>query len=76
VYVDAVVDPSNALDPGEAAAPGEWEYVTDGLSTTIDEAYPVPASATLNGQAIEAEFHVAIEDGTFRWFTDCGEPAG
>jgi len=47
-----------------------------GLSTTIDEAYPVPASATLNGQAIEAEFHVAIEDGTFRWFTDCGEPAG
>ncbi len=41
LYVDAVVDPSNAVDPVRAGAPEEWEYETDGLSTTIDEAYPV-----------------------------------
>lgn len=77
IYVDAVVDPSNALDPGEAGELEQWDYETDGLSTSIAEAYPVPASATLNGQAIEdAEFHVAMEDGTFRWFTDCGVPEG
>ncbi len=77
LYVDAVVDPSNALDPGEAGEPEQWDYETDGLSTSIAEAYPVPASATLNGQVIEdAEFHVAMEEGTFRWFTDCGTPAG
>lgn len=76
-YVEAVVDPSNAVDPVRAGSLGEWDYETDGLSTTIGEAYPVSASATLNGQVIEeAEFHVAIEEGTFRWFTDCGTPAG
>lgn len=74
--IDASVDPSNAIDPAEAGEPERWDYVTDEVSTTIDEAYPVQASATLNGQAVEAEFHVAMEDGTFRWFTDCGAPAG
>lgn len=77
IYVDAVVDPSNAIDPVRAGALEQWDYETDGLSTSIAEAYPVSASATMNGQAVEdAEFHVAIENGTFRWFTDCGVPEG
>jgi hypothetical protein len=76
-YAAAVVDPANELVPGEATGPDAWDYETDDLSTAIADAYTVVTSGSLQGQAIEgAQFHVAIEDGTFRWFTDCGEPAG
>ncbi len=76
-YVGAVVDPTNDLVPGDASGPESWDYMTDDATTVVEEAYTVITSGTLQGQAVtDAQFHVAVEDGTYRWFTDCGQPLG
>jgi hypothetical protein len=55
-----------------STGPAPWDYVSDGLTTTIDDTWTVtvtepPATDT-------AELHFAPADGTWRWFTDCGDP--
>ena len=58
------------------ASIGAWEYVTDGVSTTVADAWFVDADITANGETARRELHVAPDptDGDLRWFTDCGTP--
>ena len=56
-----------------ATGPAAWDYVTDGLTTTIDDAWTVPVTQA-EATPPERELHFAPVDGTWRWFTDCGNP--
>jgi len=56
-----------------ATGPAAWDYITDGLTESIPDAWTVSviqAGAT----PPERELHFARADGTWRWFTDCGNP--
>jgi hypothetical protein len=57
-----------------SSGPAPWSYETDGLATTIDDAWTV----TVRQPGAEPEVrdvHYAQANGTWRWFTDCGDPA-
>ena len=50
-----------------------WSYETDDVATTIDDA----SSVSIRQAGADPEFrelHFAKFDGTWRWFTDCGNP--
>jgi hypothetical protein len=55
-------------------APEAWAYETDGRSTPIEDAIPVEADMTIQGEAGRRILHLAVVDGSLRWFTDCGVP--
>jgi hypothetical protein len=71
--------PQQAFEILSIAGPDAWDYVTDGLTTTIPNAYTVQARVTgptASGAVVtqDAELHVTIGDGTVLWYTDCGDP--
>jgi len=53
--------------------PAPWDYTSDGLTTTIEDTWIV---TVLEPPTTDPrELHFAPSEGTWRWFTDCGEPA-
>jgi hypothetical protein len=73
-------DPDFAIRVTSIDGPAPWDYVTDGRTATIADAWTVVASVTARdpttGQPAtsERELHVAPIAGEVRWFTDCGTP--
>jgi hypothetical protein len=57
----------------ESSGPVGWDYVSDELTTTVPDAWSVTVRQ-LNGDPELRELHFAPADGTWRWFTDCGDP--
>jgi hypothetical protein len=74
VYIRDTVSGSDVTWEVQASTgPTPWDYVTDDLTTTIPDAWAV----TVRQPGAEPEIrdlHFAPFDGTWRWFTDCGEP--
>jgi hypothetical protein len=56
-----------------SAGPAPWDYVTDDLTTTIPDAWAVTVRQPGADPEIR-DLHFAPFEGTWRWFTDCGEP--
>jgi hypothetical protein len=52
------------------AEPSVYAWQTDGLSRDVSNVNSV--TATRDGTGVT--LHVALVDGTWRWFTDCGTP--
>lgn len=57
-----------------SSGPEDWSYETDDLATTIDDAWVVTVRQPGATPEIR-DLHFARADGTWRWFTDCGDPA-
>jgi hypothetical protein len=55
----------------EVHAPGAFTWQSDGLSRDVPDTNDVVA--TQNGLSVT--IHVALVDGQWRWFADCGNPA-
>ena len=68
------VDPTFEIQVDAISPQAAWEYVADGLTTTIPNAWTVSAMRTRGGVTEAATLHFAPSDGSVRWFTDCGEP--
>jgi hypothetical protein len=71
--------PEQAFEILAVLPPAPWDYVTDGLSTTVADATTVQARVTGPdaGGTITTEardLHVQLVDGVVHWFTDCGTP--
>jgi len=64
-------DPSASWTVQSSSGPAPWEWETDGLTTTVSDAWTVTIRIPDEGQR---EIHFAPFEGTWRWFTDCGEP--
>lgn len=68
-------DPTERFEVRAVGDSGPFEYVTDGVSRTIENAVPVEIARVINGQTALQEQHVTrTADGTFRFYSDCGEP--
>lgn len=71
--------PEQAFEILGVSGPAAWDYVTDGLTTTIPGATTVDANVTAPDASgavttVRRDLHVELVDGVVRWFTDCGEP--
>jgi len=42
----------------------------------VADAVAVEVSRLVENQTIIQEMHIAMTNGTWRWFTDCGDPRG
>ena len=66
--------PTFSIEVLEVRAQAAWDYMTDGLTTTIPDAWSVIANQTEGDVTTPVTVHFAPFGGTVRWFTDCGEP--
>jgi hypothetical protein len=58
----------------DSSGPAPWDWVLDDLTTNIPDAWNVTVRWQQPGTDENREVHIAPADGTWRWFTDCGEP--
>jgi hypothetical protein len=56
-----------------STGPTSWDYITDGATTTIPDAWAVTVRQPGADPEIR-DLHFAPFEGTWRWFTDCGDP--
>jgi hypothetical protein len=54
--------------------PAAWDWVLDELTTAIPDAWTVTVVWRQPDLEEQREIHIAPADGTWRWFTDCGDP--
>jgi hypothetical protein len=71
--------PEQRFEIVSITGPAPWDYVTDGRTTTVPNAYTLVSRVTgpnPSGEILtrDAELHVQLGDGMVFWFTDCGEP--
>jgi hypothetical protein len=70
-HIDGLpADPSARWTVQSSSGPAPWAWETDGLTTTVSDAWTVTTRIPDEGQR---EIHFAPFEGTWRWFTDCGE---
>ncbi len=74
-YLEGRVAPDAAVEIIAVGATDTWAYALDGLTRDIPDALTVTIRRTEGGVTNEADSHVVVaDDGTIRWFTDCGNP--
>jgi hypothetical protein len=74
-HINATMEPEILYKPHEAVKDANWNWVLDGKSTTIAEAYDVYVIALTEDGENPQNRHLARKpDGSLGWFTDCGEP--
>lgn len=56
-----------------STGPAAWDYTTDGLTTTVPDAWAVSVRQP-GADPEQRELHFAPAEGSWRWFTDCGDP--
>jgi hypothetical protein len=62
---------------GPATAPADYSYASDGQTTVVPDTIGLPVRVTQAGTTpADAIMHIAIADGTLRFFTDCSPQAG
>lgn len=73
-YAGTVAGQAQDLTLVSSTDVGDWEYVTDDVSTTVPGATAVDVVRTVSDVAIDQTLHWQRVDGRFTWFTDCGTP--
>ena len=69
-------DPTLQFAVHAVGAPGPYEWATDGRTTTVAATVTVAVTRTQRGTPSETEIHLTRVGREWRWFTDCGDPAG
>jgi hypothetical protein len=73
-YTGTLTDPTRAYRITSVSAPGTYAYSPDGRSIQVPDVLTVRVRQTAYGQKVSGPIHLAVVDGTVRWFTDCGTP--
>jgi hypothetical protein len=69
-----LLDPEAELEIREIGQMASWDYVVDGVTTSIPDALPVEVQRFAGGETIIQELHWLSVDGLWTWFSDCGDP--
>ncbi len=69
-----LLDPQAELEIREIGPIAPWDYVVDGITTRIPDALPVEVQRLAGGETIIQELHWQLVDGSWTWFSDCGDP--
>ncbi len=56
--------------------PEPFEFATDNLSVTVPDTLPVLVKQTIQGKPGDRNIHVAVIDGQYKYFIDCGNAIG
>lgn len=72
--VPRLFDSTAALTLRSTAGPAAFQYATDGKSVTVQDVYTLGVDGVVGGQPATREYHVALVDGRFHIFFDCGDP--
>ena len=68
-------DPSFNLNVTSTRGPETWNWERDSRMTSFENVFEVQALRTALDQTTSVTLHfIQVEDGTFRWLTDCGVP--
>jgi hypothetical protein len=74
VFVAELVDPTASLRLVDVAGPASYDYASDGRSTRVPRTYTFTSQGTAAGRSGTHIYHLAVVDGRFRTFADCGDP--
>jgi hypothetical protein len=74
-FVDSLVKGDSVVQLLAIGPSEPFTWIADGLTTPIEQGVAVRVRGGPPGRSIEADDHVAVVDGTVRWFTDCGVAA-
>lgn len=69
-----LLDPQAELEIREIGPIAPWDYVVDGITTRVPDALPVEVQRLAAGETIIQELHWQLVDGSWTWFSDCGDP--
>jgi len=70
----AGADPAYMIEVESVTGPSEWSIRIDGIDYTFEDVYTLGTRTTTSSGTTSPDLHVALVDGRFHWFTDCGEP--
>ncbi len=74
-YVESVIGNTVQVEIVEVLAFGWWDWEMDEFVSSLDNVFSVLVNAGLLNQSSQQEIHYGqVEDGSLRWFTDCGDP--
>jgi len=73
-FVAQLVDPTVDLQLVSVEGPATFDYASDGLSTPVPDTYVFNVDGTATGRAGPRQYHLALVNGAFRTFSDCGTP--
>ncbi len=74
-YLSTVIKNTTQLELLEVLNVGAWIWEIDGLSIQLSNIYKAIVNFTVQGNTTQESFHLSLaEDGSMRWFTDCGDP--
>ena len=72
--VPGLFDSTAALTLRSTAGPRTFDYVSDNKSVAVPHVYTFTVDGVLGGQSATRHYHLALVDGRFRTFFDCGVP--
>ena len=72
--VASTPDPAVKFEVVSFGQPETYAWTTDDLTTDIPDTLTVAVTRTSSAGSGPAVVHITLVDGTYRWFTDCGDP--
>jgi len=73
-YLPSIADPTVQLTVQQLGRPTNFEWTTDGESSTIARTQSVIVTFVAHGSATTQTVHITLVDRHYTWFTDCGTP--
>lgn len=74
-YLEGVVQNLIQLEVLSSSSLDTWQWEIDERTTPIENAFMVRANVVVENASGERDLHVADdENGSLKWFTDCGDP--
>ena len=74
LYLEQAVGSISDLEATDVVHPVDFTYSTDGVGLLIPDAVRLEIHYLAQGEIHEGVMHILLEDGEWKWFTDCGEP--
>jgi len=72
--VPGLFDSTVALKLTSVNGPSTFTYASDGKSVRVPDVYTFDVTGVVFGQAATRHYHLALLDGRFHTFLDCGTP--
>jgi len=72
--IPGLFDSTAALTLSSVTGPSTFNYATDGKSVAVPNVYTFTVTGVVFGQPATRQYHLALLDGRFHTFFDCGTP--
>lgn len=72
--IPTLFDSTASLTLRSTTGPATFAYEGDGKSVAVPDVFTFSVDGTLGGQAAKRDYHLALVEGRFHIFLDCGTP--